>query len=227
MPGMISLSLKHLTRFPAGEAASHPAIICLHGRGSHEGDLISLAPYLDERLLWISPRAPLDLMGGYEWYRLEGIGIPNQPSFDAAMETLDRFIAEAVAAYPVNPQKLFLLGFSQGSMMSYSFALTQPGRVAGVVAQSGYIPLNAGLKIDEAGVKGKPFIITHGVYDPLIPVQWGRESYEALKRLGAEAEFHEFPMEHQVSEESIGVIAEWMRKQLDTLSGEKGVHGIQ
>lgn len=211
---MNGLSLTLLTRLPAGAAASHPTIICLHGRGSHEGDLISLAPYLDDRLLWISPRAPLDLMGGYEWYRLEGIGIPNQPSFDAAMETLDRFIAEAVAAYPVNPQKLFLLGFSQGSMMSYSFALTQPGRVAGVIAQSGYIPLSSGLKVDEAGVKGKPFIITHGIYDPLIPVQWGRESYDTLKRLGAEAEFHEFPMEHQVGEESIEMIAKWMRKQL-------------
>ncbi|MEK7326486.1 MAG: hypothetical protein AAB217_14645 [Chloroflexota bacterium] len=70
---MISLSLKRLTRLPTGAAASHPAIICLHGRGSHEGDLISLASYLDDRLLWIGPRAPLDLMGGYEWYRLEGI----------------------------------------------------------------------------------------------------------------------------------------------------------
>jgi len=218
MQGM-TLSLIHLTRLPAGAAASHPAIICLHGRGSHEGDLISLAPYLDDRLLWISPRAPLDLMGGYEWYRLEGIGVPDQPSFDTAMETLDRFITEAVAEYPVDPQKLFLLGFSQGSMMSYSFALTQPGRLAGVIAQSGYIPLNAGLKIDEAGVKGKPFIITHGTYDPLIPVQWGRDGYNYLKGIGADAEFHEFPMEHNVSEESIGVIGEWMKPKIDFRGG--------
>ncbi|MBI3241879.1 MAG: alpha/beta hydrolase [Chloroflexi bacterium] len=209
-----NLPLKHLTRFPAGDAAPHPTIICLHGRGSNEGDLISLAPYLDDRLLWISPRAPLDLMGGWEWYRLEGIGAPDQPSFDAALETLDRFITEAVAAYPVDPQRLFLLGFSQGSMMSYSFALTQPARVAGVIAQSGYIPLSSGLKVDEAGLKGKPFVITHGTHDPLLPVQWGRDSYETLKRLGAEVEFHEFRMGHNVSDESIEVIAEWMKKRL-------------
>lgn len=209
-----TLSLKHLTRFPKQQAGTYPTVICLHGRGSNEADLIGLAPYLDDRLLWISPRAPLDLMGGYEWYRLEDLGAPNQATFDAALETLDRFIAEAVSAYPVDPKRLFLLGFSQGSMMSYSFALTRPSRVVGVVAQSGYIPLNSGLKVDEAGVKGKPFILTHGAQDPLIPVAWGREARDTLTRLGAEVEYHEFPMGHMVSEQSLAVIAQWMKKRL-------------
>lgn len=209
-----TLSLKHLTRFPAHRTEAAPTVICLHGRGSHEADLIGLAPYLDDRLLWISPRAPLDLMGGYEWYRLEGIGAPSQATFDAALEALDRFITEAVAAYPVDAQRLFLLGFSQGTMMSYALALTQPRRVAGVVAQSGYIPLSSGITVDEAGVRSKPFILTHGIYDPLIPVAWAREARETLVRLGADVEYHEFPMEHSVSDPSIAAIARWMKKQL-------------
>ncbi len=213
MPQTNRLSLIHLTRFPNQKPEKHPTIICLHGRGSNEQDLIGLAQYLDDRLLWISPRAPLDLMGGYEWYRLEGIGLPVQPTFDAACETLDRFITEAVAEYPVDPQKLFLMGFSQGSMMSYSFALTQPERVAGVIAQSGYIPLNSGIKVDETGVKGKPFIITHGLYDPLIPAQWGQAARDYLQSVGADVEYREFPMEHSVSEESIAAIAKWIKTQ--------------
>ena len=209
-----TLSLQHLTRFPEDKAEAYPTVLCLHGRGSNEQDLISLAPYLDERLLWISPRAPLDLMGGYEWYRLEGIGVPNQATFDAAVETLDRFVAEALAAYPVDPRRLFLLGFSQGSMMSYSLALTQPGRVAGVVAQSGYIPLNWGLKVDTAGLQRKPFILTHGAFDPVIPVEWARQARDYLAQAGADVEYHEFPMEHHVSEESLAAIADWMKKRL-------------
>ncbi len=208
------LSLHHLTRFPARAGEAHPTVICLHGRGSHEADLLGLAPYFDDRLLWISPRAPLELMGGFEWYRLEGIGVPLQSTFDAAVETLDRFVTEAVSAYPVDPARLFLMGFSQGSMMSYSFALTQPARVAGVMAQSGYIPLTSGLKVDEAGLKGKPFIVTHGAADPMIPVQWGREARDYLVRVGAEVEYHEFPMGHSVSEDSIATISAWMDKRL-------------
>lgn len=212
-----TLSLTHLTRFPARKAEAHPTVICLHGRGSDESDLMGLAPYLDDRLFWISPRAPLDLMGGYEWYRLDDIGVPHPATFEAAMETLDRFITEATSAYPVDPQRLLLLGFSQGSMMSYAFTLTQPGRVAGVVAQSGYIPLsslNARWKVDEAGLKGKPFIITHGAFDPVIPVAWGQQARDTLVRAGAEVEYHEFPMGHMVSEQSLAAIAAWMVKQL-------------
>lgn len=212
-----TLSLKHLTRFPKQPAETYPTVICLHGRGSNEADLIGLAPALDDRLLWVSPRAPLDLMGGYEWYRLEDIGVPIQATFDAGMATLDRFITEAVRAYPVDPQRLFLLGFSQGSMMSYSFALTQPGRVVGVIAQSGYIPissLNAGWKEDEAMLKGKPFIITHGTHDPIIPVEWGRQARDSLIRLGAEVEYHEFQMGHSVSEDSLMAIMRWTKRQL-------------
>jgi phospholipase/carboxylesterase len=100
-------------------------------------------------------------------------------------------------------------------MMSYSFALTQPARVAGVMAQSGYIPLDAGLRVDEAGLKGKPFILTHGTYDPLIPVEWARQAREYLSHAGASVEYHEFPMEHTVSDESLAVIAKWMTKQLN------------
>ena len=212
-----TLSLKHLTRFPKQPAETYPTVICFHGRGSNEADLIGLAPALDDRLLWISPRAPLDLMGGYEWYRLEDVGVPNQATFDAAVETLDQFVAEAVGAYPVDARRLFLLGFSQGSMMSYSFALTRPGRVAGVIAQSGYIPLNSlntTWKVDEAGVKGKPFILTHGTQDQVIPVEWGRQARDTLVGLGAEVEYREFPMGHMVSEASLAAIAAWLQNQL-------------
>jgi phospholipase/carboxylesterase len=209
-----TLSLKHLTRFPKQSLKAYPTIICLHGRGSHEGDLIGLAPHLDDRLLWISPRAPLDLMSGYEWYRLEAIGKPEQTTFIAALDALDRFISEAVSTYPVDPSQLFLLGFSQGSIMSCAFTLTQPARVAGVIAQSGYLPLRSGLKIDEAGLKGKPFILTHGVFDTMISIQAGQEARDGLTRLGAEVEYHEFPMGHSVTEESLAVIAAWLKKRL-------------
>jgi len=209
-----SLSLFHLTHSPQTTKEKIPTIVCLHGRGSNEEDLIGLAPYLDDRLLWISPRAPLDLMGGYEWYRLAGIGEPVQPTFDAALATLDQFMTEVMQTYPIDPDKFFLLGFSQGSMMSYSFSLTWPERVSGVIAQSGYIPLNAGLKVNKTGLKGKPFLITHGLQDPLIPVQWGRDAHTYMQSVGADSVYHEFSMGHNVNEEALGVINHWLQQRL-------------
>lgn len=214
------LSLPHLIEFPASaesqEPQSHyPTILALHGRGSNEGDLMGLAPHLPNRLLWISPRAPLTLgPGSYEWYRVKVIGKPDPEQVFSAMETIDYFVDEILAAYPIDPQKLFLLGFSQGSLLAMCYALTHPARVAGVIAQSGYLPNGLEFEIDEAGVNGKPFLLTHGEHDTMIPVEWGRASRDRLQELGVDLSYQEFAMGHSVSMDSLEVISEWLEKQL-------------
>ena len=83
-----------------------------------------------------------------------------------------------------------------------------------MIAQSGYIPGNVDLDIDETGVRGKPFILTHGEQDTVLPVEWDRASRDRLQALGVDLEYHEFQMGHNVSMESLDVISRWMEKQL-------------
>lgn len=213
------LSLHHLTQFPASispEADSvFPTILSLHGRGSNESDLISLADYLPKNFLWVSPRGTFELgPNSYEWFQITQVGKPDPTRLANALSILDKFIDEMIEAYPVDRTKLYLLGFSQGSIMSISYALTKPGRVAGVIAQSGYIPHESGLRIDAAGVKEKPFILTHGTQDPMLPVEWARRSRDTLQALETDLEYHEFNMGHHISAESIAIISSWLEKQL-------------
>jgi phospholipase/carboxylesterase len=215
------LSLHHLVQFPSSSenqdtASGYPTILALHGRGSNEQDLIDLAPHLPEGLLWISPRAPLVLgPDSYEWFRVRVIGRPDPVQVQAALETIENFIDEILSTYPVDPQRLFLLGFSQGSLLSLCYTLSRPSHVAGVMAQSGYIPNGVDLQINETEVKGKPFILTHGIQDTLIPVAWARASRDRLQEFGVELDYHEFQMGHSVSMESLSVIANWLKKQLE------------
>ena len=213
-----SLSLLHQVEFPSSvqpTESRYPTILALHGRGSNEEDLVGLASHLPEGLLWISPRAPLMLgPGSYEWYRVRVIGRPDPDQVLAALETIDRFIDELLTTYPIDPQKLFLLGFSQGSILSMCYTLTHPSRIAGVIAQSGYIPNHVDLEIDKVGVKGKPFILTHGDQDTVLPVEWDRSSRDRLQQLGVDLEYHEFPMGHNVSMESLEAIRIWLEKHL-------------
>jgi phospholipase/carboxylesterase len=215
-----NLSLYHLVQSPTGYQETqpdvrYPTILVLHGRGSNEQDLIGLAPYLSNRLLWISPRASLPLgPDSYEWYRVREIGQPDPEQVIAALETIDQFIGEIFSAYPIDPQKFFLLGFSQGSILSMCYTLSHPTRIAGVIAQSGYIPNGLDLEINEAEIKAKPFLLTHGLQDTLIPVEWGRASREQLQKLGVDLTYQEFAMGHQVSMESLSVISSWLEKQL-------------
>ncbi len=216
----MKLSLHHLTRFPASSSPPqpdpvYPTILALHGRGSNERDLLGLAPYLPQNFLWISPRGTFSLgPDSFEWFQITQIGKPDPARLADALDTVDTFIGEIIANYPVDENKLYLLGFSQGSIVSMSYALTKPQRVAGVVAQSGYIPHESGLQIDTAGVKGKPFILTHGIQDPLLPVEWARRSRDSLQGLEVNLEYREFDMGHQISEESLAVINNWLENQL-------------
>lgn len=215
------LSLIHQVEFPPSAQRTdtdtrYPTILALHGRGSNENDLIGLAPHLPQGLLWISPRAPLLLgPGSYEWYRVRVIGRPDPDQVLAALETIDHFIDEILTNYPIDPKKLFLLGFSQGSILSMCYTLTHPSRIAGVIAQSGYLPNHVNLEIDEAGVKGKPFILTHGDQDTILPVEWDRASRDRLQQLDVDLEYHEFPMGHNVSMESLEVVHKWLERQLE------------
>jgi phospholipase/carboxylesterase len=214
------LSLHHLVQFPNStqELASeilYPTILALHGRGSNEQDLIGLASHLPEGLLWISPRGPHKLgLDSYEWYRVRIIGRPDPEQVASALETIDHFIDEILAAYPIDPQKLFLLGFSQGSLLAMCYALGHPSRVAGVIAQSGYIPSHVDLEINETDVKNTPFILTHGEQDTMIPIDWARTSRDFLQKLGTYLSYYEFQMGHTVSMDSLDIISTWLEKQL-------------
>jgi phospholipase/carboxylesterase len=215
-----ALSLHHLTKFPASPADLHPdtvypTILALHGRGSNESDLIGLADYLPKQFLWISPRGTFDLgPDSYEWFQITQVGKPDPIRLANALNIIDKFIEEIIESYPVDKSKLYLLGFSQGSIVSMSYALTKPQRVAGIVAQSGYIPHESGLQIDEAGVKGKPFLLTHGIQDSMLPVDWARRSRDTLSKLETDLEYHEFNMGHNVTAESLAVINTWLVNKL-------------
>lgn len=212
------LSLHHLIQYPSnhqGADAKHPTILALHGRGSNEEDLIGLAPYLPKELLWISPRGTFELApGAYEWFQISQIGKPDPIRLANALRTLDQFIDEILGAYPIASNKLYLLGFSQGSIVSMSYTLTLPQRIAGVIAQSGYIPHESGLQFDEAGIKHKPFLLTHGSQDPTLPVDWARHSRDILQGLSADIEYHEFNMGHNISTDSLAVVNAWLEKQI-------------
>lgn len=212
------LSLVHLVQYPASykhaSESKFPTIIAMHGRGSNEHDLLGLAPYLPQEFLWISPRGSFSLGPDmYEWFQLAQVGKPDPARLANALDTLDRFVNEAIQHYPVDKGQLYLLGFSQGTVVSLSYMVSMPERVTGVIAQSAYLPLESGLQMDEVGIKQKPIIMTHGVHDAVLPVEWARRSYEELQVLGASVDYHEFSMGHEVTAESLAVIAAWLGKQ--------------
>ena len=66
----------------------------------------------------------------------------------------------------------------------------------------------------EPGVQGKPIIMTHGFEDSNMPLEWSHQSRDFLLSLGVDLSYHNFHMNHTITAESLGVIKEWLAKQL-------------
>lgn len=193
-------------------AGPAPVLILLHGRGANEDDLLGLAEYLDERLMIVSPRAPFPFQfgGGYTWYDLEEVGRPEPEMFRKSYAKVVQFVEDVRAHLPVDRTKVFLGGFSMGTVMSLAFGLTHPASVRGLIANSGYVPEETDLRFSWSDVKGKPFLVTHGTYDPVIPVSYGRRTKELLQKADAALTYREYDMGHQIGEESLNDMMSWI-----------------
>ncbi|WP_426199434.1 alpha/beta hydrolase [Pseudomonas sp. DC3200b2] len=213
------LSLSYLAQAGA-EPKAHPMVIFLHGYGANEEDLFELRERLFPDFTYLSVRAPMPLgEGAYQWFsKTQGQGPYEgvQEDIDRSLERLRAFIRQASSKYNVPPQRIYLVGFSQGAMMSYEIALQAPASVGGIAILSGKLP--AGLidqvrtRADQADLLAKlPVFIGHGTADPVLDYQEATQARQALIELGVKPEFHAYPgMTHGVSKAEVDDLARWM-----------------
>lgn len=217
---MTTLPLIHLVRQPLSQA-SHPALLLLlHGVGSNEHDLFELAPLLDKRFLILSLRAPNTLsQGSYAWFDVtftpQGPLIDPQQAEQSRQLLID-FIGQAITTYGANPGQVYLMGFSQGAIMSASVALTRPDLVAGAVLMSGRIlPEIQPMMAPNEQLKDLPVLVVHGTRDTVLPIHNGRDSRDLLAGLLIKLTYHEYAMGHEVSQESLADVTRWLSERLD------------
>jgi phospholipase/carboxylesterase len=213
--------LVHRTVAPRSPSARPPLLLLLHGIGADEQDLLPLAPHLDPRLLVLSVRAPHEAEPmGYRWYAIDWTASP--PRADpgeilASRDLLGRFVDEEVAAHGADPARVFLLGFSQGAIMSLALLLGRPGLLRGVVAHSARLAhLHAPNPAPEA-LAGAAVLLLHGAGDEVIPAAQGRKAHEVLAPLlGPRVTYREFEgLGHGISEESLREAARWITARLE------------
>ncbi|MBJ2172853.1 phospholipase [Aureibaculum sp. A20] len=216
----MNLSLEYLVRKPKSDIKNPPLLILLHGYGSNEQDLFSFADELPDDLLIISARAPLSMgQGGYAWYTIHFDNTDGKFSdTDEALkskEIISSFIDEVIAHFDVNAKKVFLLGFSQGTILSYAVALSHPEKVQYVVGLSGYInnellPEN----LDSENFKNLEIYSSHGTVDQVIPVDWARKTKPFLDNLGIKNSYEEYQVGHGVAPQNFYSLKQWIEARI-------------
>ena len=218
------LSLVHTIREPAPGSnpagARPPLLLHLHGVGSNERSMASLAPAFDPRFLVVSARSPLTLgLDAFGWFHVtfsaEGPVI-NGAEAAAGWAHVARFIDETVRAYGADAARVYLAGFSQGGIMALATLLTSPERIAGAVTMSGrLLPEVLPHTAPVASLREKPLLILHGVADEVLGVHFARDARKRLASLPIALTYEEFPMGHQVTPESLAAASSWLTALLD------------
>ncbi|MDE2769420.1 MAG: dienelactone hydrolase family protein [Chloroflexota bacterium] len=213
----VQANLHHELITSRTRAEAYPTLVLLHGRGDSAAGILPLA-YEFERddLLVLSVQAPLALggvmAGGYEWYRLREPRRLDETTLRASLDALAEFLEMVKASYPVDPERVVLLGFSQGAVMSLGAQALGPESVAGVIALSGYFPIE--VESDAVNLVGAPAFVAHGVHDDIIPVEAGRRTRDLLERHGVDLTYREYPIAHSVSAEEMAEARAWLNQLL-------------
>lgn len=206
--------LYYLVRAPKAPTENKKAIILLHGVGSNEKDLFGIANLLPDDLYIISPRGQFALGGDrFAWYQVDFL--TGKPIYNTAQEASSRkligtFIDQMKGKYQL--QEVYVGGFSQGAIMSYSIGLTNPTAVKGIVALSGRILEEVKPLVTKSNeLKHLKVFVAHGVNDNVLPVDRAREAKKYLSELEVPLTYHEYELGHTIGEKVIQDINAWLK----------------
>jgi phospholipase/carboxylesterase len=207
------LSLKYLAQLAPAASVAPPVIILLHGYGSDEKDLFELRKSFPARYLVISVRAPYSAgPQGYQWFE-PGKSDGSSPEVEKSRKLIMKFIGEVIRKYNADKKQVYLIGFSQGAMMSYEAGLTSPETIKGISVLSGRLfpTLRDKLKLTPE-LKQMKIFISHGTTDNRIPFTEGKSSADSLIKLGLKPEFHEYTgMGHSINEQVMIDLVRWLK----------------
>ncbi|AUC23844.1 phospholipase [Polaribacter sejongensis] len=210
--------LQYIVRQPKTIAKNPPLLILLHGYGSNEQDLFSFAEELPDEFLIISAQAPNALgAGSYAWYAINFDDVNGKFSdLKQAKESIDKiaiFIDEIKAKYNTASDKTFLLGFSQGAILSYSLSFFYPNKVQHVIALSGYINTELLPASIPKEIK-TDYYCSHGSVDQVLPIEWARKSKPFLDNLDFKNAYSEYPVGHGVAPQNFYSFKTWIEERL-------------
>lgn len=206
--------MEYLVHEPTIHTDKKKALILMHGVGSNEKDLFSLVDYLPKDYYIICPQGQYALgHSRYAWYNVDFS--TGKPVYDVLQEQSSRelirqFVVDMKATYQLD--EVYLGGFSQGAIMSYTIGLSDPALVKGIILLSGRLLE----EVKPTLVKQAPDLqvfISHGTQDGTLGIHYAREAKTYLEGLQVKLSYHEYNMGHQINQQVLQDLNQWLAAQ--------------
>ena len=217
---MTNYTLDVVTVNPLSNQKPKQVVILCHGYGGDGKDISTLAINWQRFLpdtIFLSPNAPEVCSvnpQGYQWFDLsiEKKDVILEKSLRAEKKLI-LFIDEVLNYFQLEPDKLALVGFSQGSMIGIQTALKNKKQIKCVIAYSGKINNQKHLL---ENINSKPnFFLMHGDKDPIVPSTHLLEAKEFLLKCQIKIKTKLFKnCEHRIPVEGSSLGLEFLRKNL-------------
>jgi len=183
-----------------------PLVVLLHGRGSHEGEIIGLAAYLPQDLAYAAVRAPIAEGGGFAWFANRGIGRPVAESLRSTMDWFRTWLDAEAADRPV-----VLVGFSGGAAFAGGLVLDDPARYAGAAILFGTLPFDAGVPTTDGRLDGVRVLAIQGDADTVIPRELLDRTWDyVIGTSGADDTAHRTPGGHVIDAGALETLQTWL-----------------
>jgi phospholipase/carboxylesterase len=215
------LPLEHVVIEPRSDGqdrAPSPAVVVLHGRGADERDLLPVAQRFPDDLFVLSLRAPDRLMGGYTWYDLDlsGGGLessqPNSKEFARSRELVRESIERAIESYELDPDRIGVVGFSQGAITSLALLLDSPKKYAWVAGLHGYLAASHTDR-EPAGIEDKPVFLAGGTADEVIPAGRVERAAKRLEEIGCTVTHGTYGSAHGIGPDELDDLLAWVDRR--------------
>lgn len=188
----------------------YSVIYLMHGMGSNELNMISLLNEVKEEFIIITIRGGIITGNGFAYFDILGYGKPDKESFNNAVNSIEDLINETMDKYPMNKDKLFLMGFSQGAILSMALALKMGNKINGIIALSGYIPKIVTEDYEIKDVSKLKAFISHGKFDNIFNIEIGEKNKEFFEDRNSEVVYKVYKSDHEVSIENNRDLIRWI-----------------
>lgn len=212
------LSIKHKIKLPLIKTKKPPMFLIIHGYGSNEEDLFFITKKLPDNFFVISLRGINNLNnGGYSWYNIDFS--KKLHSISGAINARNKiifFIKEAIEYYNLDYENIWICGFSQGAILSYSIALNKINIIKKAIILSGFLYKKIITENDLNLFKNKSleFFITHGENDNIIPLKLSKKGCYLLEKYKIPFFYKEYKnIGHTLCEENFNNLIKWINNK--------------
>jgi phospholipase/carboxylesterase len=212
---------------PGSGVVPNAGVLWLHGLGADGYDFVPLVPELhlpqscEPRFVFPhAPVRPVTINNGVRmraWYDILGLSRDSREDESGIRESvasIERLIREQQES-GIPAERIVVAGFSQGGALALHTGLRHADPLAGILCLSGWLPLARTLGEASPANQRTPILMTHGLYDAVLPIELATRSRDVLVARGYTVEWKTYAMQHQVCPEEVADISDWLCRVLD------------